>query len=128
MATQYPGQVKCIFLRNTSSTDSGDKFPYNTKGFKDLNTNSYMFFKVPEDLAGLDIVNGQCLNTSVPQNVTFGYQGLPFGVNLGDGQSNNGSSSSSSSAGSKTLEAANSWLATTAMLMAFITLHGFDML
>lgn len=87
MATDYPGQVQCIFLRNTSSTDSGDKFPYNTKGFKNLNANSYMFFKVPDDLMGLDIVNGQCLNTTIPQNLTFGYQGLPFGLSTGDGNS-----------------------------------------
>jgi len=87
MATQYPGQVQCIFLRNTSSTDPGDKFPYNTEGFKSLNQNSYMFFKVPDDLTGLDIVNGQCLNTTIPQNLTFGYQGLPFGLSTGDGNS-----------------------------------------
>ena len=47
MATDFPGQVQCIFLRNTSSTDSGDKFPYNTKGFKDLKRETYMFFNVP---------------------------------------------------------------------------------
>ena len=47
MATEFPGQVQCIFLRNTSSTDSGDKFPYNTKGFKDLDNSTYMFFNVP---------------------------------------------------------------------------------
>ena len=93
MATEYPGQVQCIFLRNTSSTDPGDKFPYNTEGFKNLNQNSYMFFKVPEDLMGLDIVNGQCLNATIPQNLTFGYQGLPFGLSTGDGESGNSSSS-----------------------------------
>ncbi|KIW75140.1 hypothetical protein Z517_11912 [Fonsecaea pedrosoi CBS 271.37] len=87
MATQYPGQVQCIFLRNTSSTDPGDKFPYNTEGFKNLNQQSYMFFRVPDDLAGLDIVNGQCLNATIPQNLTFGYQGLPFGLTTGDGES-----------------------------------------
>lgn len=37
MATDFPGQVQCIFLRNTSGTDSGDKFPYDTSGFKNLN-------------------------------------------------------------------------------------------
>lgn len=26
----------------------------------------------------LDIENGQCYNKSIPQNLTFGYQGLPF--------------------------------------------------
>ena len=47
MATEFPGQVQCIFLRNTSSTDSGDKFPYNTKGFQGLDNSTYMFFNVP---------------------------------------------------------------------------------
>lgn len=47
MATEFPGQVRCIFLRNTSATDPGDRFPYDTSGFKDLDKNSYMFFKVP---------------------------------------------------------------------------------
>jgi hypothetical protein len=31
MATYFPGQVQCIFLRNTSSTDPTDEFPYDTK-------------------------------------------------------------------------------------------------
>ncbi len=39
-----------------------------------------MFFRVPDDLTNLDISNGQCYNASIPQNVTFGYQGLPFGI------------------------------------------------
>ncbi|KAH8597845.1 hypothetical protein B0O99DRAFT_539902 [Bisporella sp. PMI_857] len=80
LAHDYPGQVQCIFLRNTSATDPEDKFPYKTDGFKGLNQNKYMFFTVPDDLANLDIVNGQCYNVSVPQNVTFSTQGLPFGL------------------------------------------------
>ncbi|KAL8906008.1 MAG: hypothetical protein Q9207_002293 [Kuettlingeria erythrocarpa] len=84
MVTDFPGQVQCIFLRNTSATDDGDKFPYDTSGFEKLDKNTYMFFTVPDDLTNLDIQNGQCLNASVQQNLTFGYQGLPFGVNLGD--------------------------------------------
>jgi phosphatidate phosphatase APP1 len=47
LATDYPGQVQCILLRNTSATDSGDKFPYDTSGFKGLNQSMYMFFTVP---------------------------------------------------------------------------------
>jgi hypothetical protein len=90
MATDYPGQVQCIFLRNTSATDSGDKFPYNTKGFKDVDNSTYMFFLVPDDLKGLDISNGQCVNNSVPQNVTFDYQGLPFGLSNDNVNSNEG--------------------------------------
>ncbi|KAH8724412.1 hypothetical protein GQ44DRAFT_683224 [Phaeosphaeriaceae sp. PMI808] len=74
LAHDFPNQVQCIFLRNTSATDSSMWFPYNTEGFKGLNNKSYMFFREPNDLAGLDIANGQCLNASIPQNVTFSRQ------------------------------------------------------
>ena len=47
MAKDYPGQVKCIFLRNTSATDDSDHFPYDTSGFEGIVENSYMFFNVP---------------------------------------------------------------------------------
>lgn len=79
LATTFPGQVQCIFLRNTSSTDSSDLFPYNTKGFNGLNQSQYMFFHVPDDLTNLDIVNGNCYNASIVQNVTFQLQG-PYGL------------------------------------------------
>ncbi|KAB8293508.1 hypothetical protein EYC80_007814 [Monilinia laxa] len=84
MVTDFPGQVQCIFLRNTSATDSGDKFPYQTSGFKNLNQSQYMFFLVPDDLTNLDIVNGQCYNSTIPQNLTFSEQGLPFGLSKSD--------------------------------------------
>ncbi|KAI4606704.1 uncharacterized protein J4E79_011394 [Alternaria viburni] len=80
LAHDYPNQVQCIFLRNTSATDSDMWFPYNTEGFKGLNNRSYMFFREPNDLAGLDIVNGQCLNESIPQNVTFSRQAEILGI------------------------------------------------
>ncbi|KAL8685724.1 MAG: hypothetical protein Q9224_005700 [Gallowayella concinna] len=80
LAKDFPGQVACIFLRNTSATDEGDRFPYDTSGFKDLDRKSYMFFKVPDDLRNLDIQNGQCVNASITQNLTFSWQGLPFGL------------------------------------------------
>ncbi|CZS97429.1 uncharacterized protein RAG0_06514 [Rhynchosporium agropyri] len=80
LAKDYPGQVQCIFLRNTSSTDPSDKFPYDTSGFKGLDNSTYMFFNVPDDLKGLDIMNGQCVNSTVKQTLTFSYQGLPFGL------------------------------------------------
>ena len=47
MATEFPGQVQCILLRNTSNSDPGDRFPYDTSGFKDLDNSTYMFFVVP---------------------------------------------------------------------------------
>ncbi|KAI9654634.1 MAG: hypothetical protein M1821_005841 [Bathelium mastoideum] len=74
MVFDYPGQVNCIWLRNTSETDSGDLFPYNTSGFRNVNNNSYMFFINANDLTNLDIENGQCRNASIPQNVTFSEQ------------------------------------------------------
>lgn len=85
MATDYPGQVQCILLKNSSSaegvdaSDSDDPFPYSTKGFKGLDNSTYFFFNNADDLVGLDVIGGQCVNGSVPQNVTFGEQNLPFG-------------------------------------------------
>ncbi|KAF2005794.1 hypothetical protein P154DRAFT_518069 [Amniculicola lignicola CBS 123094] len=86
LAHDYPNQVQCIFLRNTSATDESDKFPYNTKGFEGLNNRSYMFFKVPDDLTGLDIANGQCLNETILQNVTFGLQDEVLGIHGAGGR------------------------------------------
>ncbi|KAG8762114.1 hypothetical protein FRC11_011087, partial [Ceratobasidium sp. 423] len=74
MVTDFPGQVQCILLRNTSATDSGDHFPYDTSGFKNIDNSTYMFFRTPDDIARLDFSKGDCRNASVPQNVTFGYQ------------------------------------------------------
>jgi hypothetical protein len=95
-AHTYPDQVACIFLRNTSATDSGDRFPYDTSGFAGLNQSQFMFFVTPDDLMGLDISNGQCYNSSVQQNVTFGYQGLPLDLS-GNGNLNYTASSMSAS-------------------------------
>ena len=47
MVTRYPGQVQCILLRNTSATDSTTFIPYNTKHFRDIPQEQYMFFRVP---------------------------------------------------------------------------------
>ena len=61
MATQFPGQVQCIFLRNTSATDSGDKFPYDTSGFKGLPQSMYMFFLVPVCLSRIALFSFRLL-------------------------------------------------------------------
>ena len=61
MATDYPGQVQCIFLRNTSNTDPGDKFPYDTSGFKNLNSSTYMFFVVPVSFTPSPILSAKKL-------------------------------------------------------------------
>ncbi|KAG5297701.1 DUF2183 superfamily domain-containing protein [Histoplasma ohiense] len=81
LVTKYPGQVQCILLRNTSATDSTNRIPYNTKWFRGIDQQMYMFFRVPDDLKGLAIEDGRCYNASVPQNVTLGWQGLPLGRN-----------------------------------------------
>lgn len=47
---------------------------------------STLTYSHQDDLANLNIAAGQCVNTTVIQNVTFGLQGLPFGINLGDGK------------------------------------------
>lgn len=78
MLKDFPNQTACVLIRNTSATDSQNHFPYNTKEFKDLPTNKYMFFRTTDDIRNLNFANGDCLNSSVPQNVTFDYQGTPF--------------------------------------------------
>lgn len=84
MAKEYEDQVQCIFLRNTSATEDSNKFPYDTSDFEGLDQEIYMFFRTPDDLMNLDISNGQCYNETVPQNVTFDMQGLPFGLSDDD--------------------------------------------
>lgn len=79
LAKDYPGQVQCIFLRNVTATDEKDLFPYDTSGFEGLDQKQWMFFNVADDLRNLDIVNGNCYNASVKQNVTYGYQGRGWG-------------------------------------------------
>jgi len=49
-------------------------WPYNTAGFKNMNQTNYMFFRTTDDLVGIDLGRGGCYNSSVPQNLTFGYQ------------------------------------------------------
>lgn len=39
-----------------------------------------MFFVNADDLTGINIAGDTCYNTSVAQNLTFGYQGLPGGI------------------------------------------------
>ena len=46
-----------------------------------------MFFLNADDLTNLDVSNGHCYNSSIKQNVTFSYQGLPFGLSKTSGAS-----------------------------------------
>ncbi|KAI1471163.1 uncharacterized protein F4812DRAFT_168457 [Daldinia caldariorum] len=100
LARDYPGQVQCIFLRNTSATDGSDLFPYDTSGFEGLDQSRYMFFVTPDDLKGVDIVGGDCHNRAVVQNVTFGYQWRGGGEEEDDSDNNNKESGSSTLLGS----------------------------
>ena len=59
MAKDFPGQVKCILLRNTSATDDSDHFPYDTSGFKGIVENTYMFFNVPVSLPATTPLNSR---------------------------------------------------------------------
>ncbi|KAK5115693.1 hypothetical protein LTR62_000782 [Meristemomyces frigidus] len=124
MVTDYPGQVQCIFLRNTTATDPGDKFPYDTSGFKGLSQNQYMFFVNADDLTGLDIAGGQCYNQSVAQNLTFSYQGLPGGLGktpeVNGSANGKGNGSSSSGAGSVGLGGSHWVGGLTAMVLAVL--------
>ncbi|TCD60431.1 hypothetical protein EIP91_010073 [Steccherinum ochraceum] len=72
---QFPNQTACIFIRNTSATDSDDKIPYSTKEFQNISSSQYFFYRTPDDLMNIDVTSGNCVNSSVPQNVTFGEQG-----------------------------------------------------
>lgn len=51
-----------------------------------------------DDLTSLNIAAGQCVNTTVKQDVTFGLQGLPFGIDLGDGKKGEGNAAATISA------------------------------
>lgn len=97
LAHDRPDQVQCILLRNTSATDDSDHFPYDTSGFEGIDQSKYMFFKHADDLIGLDLAAGQCYNQSIPQNLTFGYQGLPLGI--GDDGAVNGSANGGNGGG-----------------------------
>ncbi|OJT14089.1 Phosphatidate phosphatase APP1 [Trametes pubescens] len=104
IAEQFPNQIACIFIRNTSATDSDDKIPFSTSEFKNINNNTWFFYRTADgtssltrgprlslrdtdaraataDLFNLNITGGQCRNDSVPQNVTFGEQGGILGNN-----------------------------------------------
>ncbi|CCX30892.1 hypothetical protein FPQ18DRAFT_334846 [Pyronema domesticum] len=93
---EYPAAAKayknvmCILLRNVSQTDSTNRFPYDTSGFRGLDQAMYMFFRTPNDLKGLNFGNGDCRNASVRDTVTFGWQNLPGGINTSKGGSTSG--------------------------------------
>lgn len=48
IAQQFPNNIACIFIRNTSATDSDDKIPYSTSEFKNVKNGTYFFYRIPE--------------------------------------------------------------------------------
>ena len=48
IATQFPNNIACIFIRNTSATDSDDKLPYNTQPFQNVTNGTYFFYNDPK--------------------------------------------------------------------------------
>ena len=81
-----------------------------------------MFFNVPDDLANLDIANGNCWNTTIKQNVTFSYQGLPYGLS----KDNSSSSSSSGARSNFNLEGSRSSMVGS-VLLALIGIFVFGL-
>ena len=68
---------QCIFLRNTTATDSLDHFPYDTSGFQSLNQQSYMFFLVPVSRKSL---SGR--NTSLRRMIVLHLANAPKDLKL----------------------------------------------
>ena len=50
IAQQFPDNIACIFIRNTSSTDSDDKIPYDTSSFKNIKNGTYFFYRTAEGM------------------------------------------------------------------------------
>ena len=48
IATQFPNNIACIFIRNTSATDPDDKLPYNTQPFQNVTHGTYFFYTDPK--------------------------------------------------------------------------------
>ncbi|RAL60622.1 hypothetical protein DID88_009940 [Monilinia fructigena] len=66
-----------ILLADTSNADVMKDYPEMVTDFPGQ-------VQLPDDLTNLDIVNGQCYNSTIPQNLTFSEQGLPFGLSKSD--------------------------------------------
>lgn len=58
---EYPSII-CVLLRNTTATDPSHPRSLDMARFKDLDRSRFFFFNQPEDIAGLDLANGECVN------------------------------------------------------------------
>ena len=59
IAEQFPNNIACIFIRNTSATDSDDKLPFDTSEFKNIKNGTYFFYRTAEGMSQLRV---SCLN------------------------------------------------------------------
>ncbi|TRM61581.1 hypothetical protein BD626DRAFT_570781 [Schizophyllum amplum] len=50
--------------------------PVRHERFAGLDKSTYFFYRIPDDIMGLDIANGECVNKSVPQHIEYGWQNL----------------------------------------------------
>ena len=48
IAQQFPNNIACIFIRNTSATDADDKIPYDTSPFRNVKNGTYFFYRTAE--------------------------------------------------------------------------------
>ena len=97
---EKPDQLQCMFIRNDSATDGPQWKPFDTTLFKGIAEDKFMFFRVPvsclvprndqaseseltvlpwqDDLLGLNITDGECINTTFSQNLTYSVQNVPM--------------------------------------------------
>ena len=53
IAQQFPNNIACIFIRNTSATDADDKIPYDTSPFQNVKNGTYFFYRTAEGTSAL---------------------------------------------------------------------------
>lgn len=71
LAMKYPNRVQCLLVRNTTANDPGHWVPYNTKWFRDLDPETYMFFRVPVSLLTCPMMPSSSYPVDCPVNSLF---------------------------------------------------------
>lgn len=79
IATQFPDQLACILVRNTSATDADDKLPYNTKDFQNVSSSRYFFYTRAEGASPPLPLRSFCIHvlltgTAGPRSVQPGHR------------------------------------------------------
>lgn len=62
---KHPISVQCIFLRNTTATVPDKNLTVDLSPFVDVPPDRYFVFNVPDDLIGMEFINGGCLNRTL---------------------------------------------------------------